>query len=216
VTFDYAYNIATDFYGGFFNDNSSSNLSSLSKSLIPATALENINSGGGIVTLTYASELSPAEKIVLDNNTSNPAGGIVGRCNDYLQFIFGATPVNPNFPLPPVFILDSAYFISIPTPTLVSDTSVLVLTADGSTTFELVIQYTRGDGVVTAGYANIIDGWANSIMSMGADYGPLDDEGKYIIRLGPSYDVGTVILTIYAYYLQPIVIPVKFFQTVVA
>jgi len=205
MPFDYVYNVPADFYGGTFTSNSSANLQVLSDFLIPGTALTSIASGGATVTLTYAAELSAAQKTILDGDTSSPAGGIVGRCNDYLQVIY-------EDPLPAgATSLDNTYFAGLPFPNLISDIPVLALLADGFTYVNLTLQYTRGDGITTVGYSNLLNTWPNSIITISEDQGTLNGSGQFLMRIGPSYDRGIIDLAINTAYLQPITVRVKFY-----
>lgn len=75
---DYNYMIATDFPGGAWDSDN------LKKEILESsitTQLRGVNSDGSSVKIVFASELSAAEKTVLDGDTSKPAGGLIAAHN---------------------------------------------------------------------------------------------------------------------------------------
>jgi len=78
VAQSYTYQITTDFpSGGCFEDNLVIEIRASSI----ATALQDISRNGDVLSITFVSALSAGDKTTLDNDTSNPAGGLIAAHN---------------------------------------------------------------------------------------------------------------------------------------
>lgn len=86
----YVYSIANDFPGGQFTSAISDRLNSLIKAQI-ATPLIGVNSDGTSVSIEFQNALTPAEKTILDGDTSKPAGGLIAKSTESFEVKIGST-----------------------------------------------------------------------------------------------------------------------------
>lgn len=200
----YLYNISSDLYGGFFSANTSTILSLLSSKLIPNATLINIEANAGIMSVEYNRELTTEEKIILDNNQTNPCGGIIGRSNDYIQMHYPTLPEG-------VILETAAELAEEPYPEPEAFTDLLYIPSNGFSVCPLHFHYIRGDGIHTSGYGNKIevipDGGS---CTMTSDSGTLDANGEFQIQLGPTYNKGRYIFRVWTSFLPIISFAIRF------
>lgn len=70
----YTYSISNDFPGGSVN---TSKLSNEIKASAISIALDRVDTSGGVVSIVFKTALPTADKIILDNDQSTPAGGLI-------------------------------------------------------------------------------------------------------------------------------------------
>ena len=161
----YTYSISTDIPGGVFSAAASTRLQALIVANI-ATSLEEISTAGNTLEIRFAAALSTDEKTTLDNNTTGPAGGLVGRSADFIELTAKSV--------------------------ILQDLDTVELTADGIVSVVITGQLKRGDDVSINGFGESLVIRSTGIAPFNKSSAALDGSGTFTFVAGPSYNRGSV------------------------
>lgn len=170
VSGPFAYSIANDFPGGQFNAAISDNLQTLIAQGISSATLLDISSDGTDVTITFSGPLSDADKTLLDDDQSGPAGGYIAQSCWRLHLEHDAVTLN--------------------------DDDVVSETADGIVSLEFTIQLKDGDGNPIAGIGNVVAVQAAGLAPITGLTVTLDETGAASFTVGPSTSRGNLAIAL--------------------
>jgi hypothetical protein len=120
----------------------------------------------------FAGEISDEEKIILDNNQSNPAGGIIADSADFIEMTVDGE--------------------------VKSDNSRITIPADGITFKEIGLQLKSGDGQSKNGHNEAIILEPDAIGAINKLDGELNDTGAFNFIVGPDVRRGNINIKIFA------------------
>jgi len=165
----FTYSIANDIPGLVFGGEASDRLLFLIGQGI-TTPLLNIESTGDVLTITFSTNISSAEKTALDGDVLGPAGGLVGRAADRLALSIAS-----------IEILDS---------------DIITLPANGVSSVTVVGQIKRGDDIEINGFGATYNIDVAGLAPISESSGVFDGSGAFSFNVGPSSVRGSIFLTI--------------------
>lgn len=161
----YTYSISTDIPGGGFSAAASARLQALIVANI-ATSAEEISTTGNTLAIRFAAALSTDEKTTLDNNTTGPAGGLVGRSADFVELTAKSV--------------------------VLQDLDTTELVANGIVSVVITGQLKRGDDVSINGFGESLVIRSTGIAPFNKSSATLDGNGSFTFVVGPSYNRGSI------------------------
>jgi hypothetical protein len=174
----FVYSIANDIPGGEFSTDESNRLLALIGNRI-ATQLSNISATGDVLTVTFVTDITAAEKTALDGDQLAPAGGAVGACADYVELTVSSVIVNSG--------------------------DELNLTPDGIESIALDFQLKDGFGVAkNAPQRPRIRVFTGGLIPITRTRARLGTDGTRSLIVGPTFSRGTIDLSFDFQNLPPI------------
>lgn len=159
----FTYSITQDIPGGAFPASASDRLVILIQTSI-TTPLQEVTSTGDVLTVIFATDITVAEKTILDGDTTNPSGGLIGQCADYIQLTSGGIAIQ--------------------------DQDELGLPADGIQSKTIVLQAKKGDATdIISSETYLINTMGLAPINKGGD-ALISGTSNFIV--GPSYSRGLI------------------------
>jgi hypothetical protein len=167
----FVYSVTQDIPGGVFNGDISTRLANLIQKNIVTQLLE-VSSTGDVLTIRFITDLSAAEKTILDGDTTNPAGGLVSQAADYaeLTHVEGAQTIN--------------------------EFDRIVVAANGIVSATIASQLKRGDGVSIKGKSEQQVFATDGLSPTNKSKDNLNTNGSATFIIGPSFNRGVVYVTV--------------------